>query len=108
MDAAEVLRLGADAAARCGVVLSACDVDGGAELSVHGRQAHASTPWEGANGITALLAVLSSLPLADCESTRTIRTLAELLPARRLARRDSAASRRRTTSPVSSPSPSTC
>ena len=80
MDAAEVLRLGADAAARCGVVLSACGVDSGAELSVHGRQAHASTPWEGANGITALLAVLSSLPLADCESTRAIRTLAECFP----------------------------
>ena len=38
MDAAEVLRLGADAAARCGVVLSACGVDSGAELSVHGRR----------------------------------------------------------------------
>ena len=66
LDAAEVLRLGGAEAGRCGVVLSACDVKGGAELSVHGRQAHAATPWEGVNGNTALLSILASLPLADC------------------------------------------
>lgn len=80
LDAEAVLKLGGAEAARCGVVLSACDVKGGAELSVHGRQAHAATPWEGVNGNTALLAVLSSLPLADCESTRAVRALAECFP----------------------------
>lgn len=80
IDAAEALRLGGAAASGCGVVLSACDVKGGAELSVHGRQAHAASPWEGSNGITALLAVLNSLPLADCESTRAVRALAECFP----------------------------
>ncbi len=80
LDAAEVLRLGGAEAGRCGVVLSACDVKGGAELSVHGRQAHAATPWEGVNGNTALLSILASLPLADCDSTRAVRDLAARLP----------------------------
>ena len=80
LDAAEVLKYGGAAASRCGVVLSACDMKGGAELSVHGRQAHAASPWEGVNGITALLEVLSSLPLADCESTRAVRALAAAFP----------------------------
>ena len=53
---------------------------GGAELSVHGRQAHAATPWEGVNGNTALLSILASLPLADCDSTRAVRDLAARLP----------------------------
>lgn len=80
LDAAEVLKYGGAAASRCGVVLSACDMKGGAELSVHGRQAHAASPWEGVNGITALLEVLSNLPLADCESTRAVRALAAAFP----------------------------
>lgn len=80
LDAAEALKYGGEAASRCGVVLSACDLKGGAELSVHGRQAHAASPEEGVNGITALLEILCALPLADCESTRALRGLAAAFP----------------------------
>ena len=80
LSAAEVLEQGKAAAERCGAALSACDAEGGAKLSVKGRQAHAAMPWEGVNGNTALLEVLAALPLADCESTRAIRQLAACFP----------------------------
>lgn len=80
MSAQEVLERGSEAASGFGVVLSARDVEGGAELTVHGHQAHAAMPWEGVNGNTALLGVLAALPLADCRSTEAVRSLAGALP----------------------------
>lgn len=46
----------------------------------HGHAAHASTPEEGTNALTALIALLCRLPLSDCESTRTLRALHDLFP----------------------------
>lgn len=80
MSAAEALELGAAAAGKCAVELTACDIEGGARLKVHGRQSHAAMPWEGENGNTALLAVLASLPLAECESTRAIKNFSDCFP----------------------------
>ncbi len=52
--------------------------------SVHvlcsGQNAHASTPDQGHNAQTALLALLAALPLADCPSTHAIQSLAKLFP----------------------------
>ena len=45
-----------------------------------GQNAHGSTPQEGINAQTALLALLSALPLADCPSTRAVRALHALFP----------------------------
>ena len=47
---------------KCGVEAKYADVAGGAEIAVHGKQAHAASPWDGNNGLTALLTVLASLP----------------------------------------------
>jgi succinyl-diaminopimelate desuccinylase len=87
---AKAVVLGLDAAAassavinaeeRLGVTASVTPVPGGVEISVHGKQAHAASPWNGTNGITALLGILSALPLADCASTRAASNLHALLP----------------------------
>lgn len=53
---------------------------GGVRVTARGRNAHASTPDEGNNAVTALLALLAGLPLADCPSTRAVRELARLFP----------------------------
>ena len=45
-----------------------------------GMAAHGSTPEEGHNAQTALLALLSALPLADLPSTKAIRTLNARFP----------------------------
>ena len=45
-----------------------------------GTGAHASTPELGNNALTALLTLLTKLPLADCASTRAIRGLAACFP----------------------------
>lgn len=52
----------------------------GLELHVQGTQAHAAYPETGNNALTALLALLASLPLADCASTSCIRSLSRLFP----------------------------
>ena len=49
-------------------------------LQCAGQNAHASTPHQGHNAQTALVALLARLPLADCPSTRAIRSLAALFP----------------------------
>lgn len=49
-------------------------------LQCAGQNAHASTPDQGHNAQTALVALLAQLPLADCPSTRAIRSLAALFP----------------------------
>lgn len=49
-------------------------------INVTGVGAHASMPELGVNGITALIAILCALPLADCESTKALKQLEKLLP----------------------------
>ena len=45
-----------------------------------GQNAHAAWPDTGINGITALLALLTSLPLAEGSSTRALRDIAGMFP----------------------------
>jgi succinyl-diaminopimelate desuccinylase len=52
----------------------------GIELEVKGTAGHAAMPEFANNGLTALIKLLLALPLADCESTRTLRQLEELFP----------------------------
>lgn len=54
--------------------------NGGVEVAFHGISAHASTPEEGLNGITALIGILLELPLADNESLTALRALDSLMP----------------------------
>ena len=63
-----------------GVALTVAPEDGGVFLAVRGQAAHASTPGQGRNGITALIAILNALPLAKCASTEALNALGELLP----------------------------
>lgn len=65
---------------RLGVEITLTEGPDGVVLSVKGAGAHASTPEEGCNALTALLDILAGLPLADCESTRAIRDLSRLFP----------------------------
>lgn len=80
MTADEIQTASEKAAAALGVSLHTENVPGGAKLLVKGTGAHASTPEVGNNGITALLRLLSDLPLADCPSTETIRQLSSVFP----------------------------
>lgn len=58
-----------------------CDEqDGGVSVQIKGRNAHASTPNRGENALTALLAFLSKLPLADSDTTHAFHALARLFP----------------------------
>lgn len=54
--------------------------EGGITLRAYGKEAHASTPDEGCNAITAMLAALSGLPLQGEPQIATVRQLAELFP----------------------------
>ncbi len=53
---------------------------GGVKLSVHGSGCHAALPETGNNANTALIRLLTELPLADCESTHALRELSKLIP----------------------------
>jgi succinyl-diaminopimelate desuccinylase len=49
-------------------------------VEVRGQAAHASTPQEGRNALTAALRLIACLPLAQSEGTRVLRALDQLLP----------------------------
>ena len=79
----EPMHLMAGAAPLCAELGTACRVDetpGGARLTVIGRGCHAASPETGINANTALIRVLTELPLADTPSTRALRELDRLLP----------------------------
>lgn len=80
LTAADASRLCAPAAAACGVQATAAPAEGGAEIRVNGTSGHGSTPHLGNNAITALLAILETLPLADLPSTQSLRFLHRLFP----------------------------
>lgn len=65
---------------RSGAVITLTDMVGGVRIHCAGRNAHAASPDDGINAISALLEVLAALPLAQCESTAAIRAMAELFP----------------------------
>jgi len=70
----------AKVAEETGVVFSAKAEGDGCRILAKGTGGHASTPAVGNNALTALLKLLSALPLAECDSTRAIRSLTELFP----------------------------
>lgn len=79
----EPMHLMAGAAPLCAELGASCRVDEtpeGARLTVVGRGCHAASPALGINANTALIRVLTELPLADCASTRALRELDRLLP----------------------------
>ena len=49
-------------------------------VEARGQAAHASTPQEGKNALTAMLRLAAALPLADSEGSQAVRALAELFP----------------------------
>ena len=63
-----------------GVSLSAEFRGNTAEITAVGVQAHASTPDEGKNAITATLQALCALPLAEGAAEKTVRQLHECFP----------------------------
>ena len=68
------------AAGRTGAVFTVQATQGGCQIHCRGKNAHAASPEEGVNALTALLEVLAALPLAECGSTRAIRAMAGLFP----------------------------
>lgn len=66
--------------ARTGVEFAAGESDAGLTITATGVQAHASTPDEGKNAITAMLEVLSSLPLGQDAPAEAVRQLHALFP----------------------------
>ncbi len=70
----------ADATAKTGVIFSTEHRNGETVIYAEGHSTHASTPEDGKNGITALLDLLSRLPLASCDINDSIRKLSALFP----------------------------
>jgi len=79
----EPMHLMAGAAPLCAELGCTCRVDetdAGARLTVIGKGCHAAMPELGINANTALIRVLTELPLADCASTRALHEIDRLLP----------------------------
>ena len=77
------LHLMAGAAPLCAELGCTCRVEeteAGARLIVTGKGCHAAQPETGINANTALIRVLTELPLAECGSTNALRALDKLLP----------------------------
>ena len=70
-----------DAAAQeTGAEFEVQDIENGVHILAKGKNAHASTPAEGNNAITALICALLKLPLQPCEGLDKLRGLYELIP----------------------------
>ncbi len=69
-----------EAETACGVTFTLLDQGNGVEVTCHGTGAHASAPQEGNNALTALITLVSSLPLADTPGTRALHALRALFP----------------------------
>ncbi len=81
IDVKAVQAAGQDIAAKTGVQVNVLTGDDDTcTIEVQGTAAHGSTPEEGNNALTALLAVLAPLPLGDGEMAKAVRCLAELFP----------------------------
>lgn len=76
----EVEKICRPVAEQLGVRFSAVQNEAGVEITVKGIAAHASTPEQGINGITALIRLLLALPLAEHPGLSALRSLAELMP----------------------------
>ena len=67
-------------AKRTGAVFTVNGSANGCHIHCAGRNAHAASPDDGINAIAALLEVLGGLELADCGSTKAIRSMHALFP----------------------------
>ena len=67
-------------AADTGVAFEAAEAEGILTIEATGVQAHASRPNEGKNAITAMLTLLSRLPLADDAASRAAKNLHTFFP----------------------------
>ncbi len=63
-----------------GAEFSITDDTGNVRIICTGRSAHASTPENGINAVTALLSLLSSLPLSDGDQKKLINGLCKVFP----------------------------
>ena len=79
LDAPGALKFAGPCADKCGVELIASDTPAGCEILVRGKQTHAAYPQSGINAVTALLAVISELPLAGA-AFEAVKELSRLVP----------------------------
>lgn len=70
----------AKAAEETGVAFSARAEDNGCRILAKGVGGHAASPAAANNAVTGLLKLLAALPLAECDSTAAVRSLAALFP----------------------------
>ena len=80
MEAEEIERICRPLAERLNVQMRTEKAGSGVELAVKGIAAHASTPEQGINGITALIRLLLALPLAEHPGLAALRRLDALMP----------------------------
>ncbi len=80
MPEADLLAGATPLAAELGAAVSTEKMEAGVKLTVVARGCHAAQPETGVNANTALIRVLSGLPLADCDSTKAIHELDAVLP----------------------------
>ena len=80
LEAEEIRRICQPLAAQLKVELRVSSGEQGVELAVKGHAAHASTPDQGINGITALIRLLLALPLPAQPGLEALRELDQLLP----------------------------
>ena len=80
LTAAQVEPLCGPAAEKTGAKFTVTGTEGGVTLHCTGKNAHAAMPDDGINAIQAILEVLAALPLAECESTKAIRSMHTLFP----------------------------
>jgi len=80
LSAVEVSQMLEAAAGETGVAFEAENVDGGVQILAKGKNAHASTPAEGNNAITALIHALLRLPLTPCAAVDKLRALNAHMP----------------------------
>ncbi len=66
--------------AELGVRFDVTSEDGHMKIEAFGESAHASTPEKGTNALTALLALIGKLNLADCGQMKVVNALNKLMP----------------------------
>ena len=84
LSAAQITEIGdsliAATPAMAGCSFTSEEKDGAILVTAHGKNAHASTPHEGVNAITGLLALIKALPLAESTLHTQLKALADLFP----------------------------
>lgn len=80
LEVADVEPICAAVAQQTGAKFTVTPIEGGVTVHCAGKNAHAAMPEGGINAIQALLEVLAVLPLADCPSTRVVKSMRALFP----------------------------